>query len=233
MRAGILVVLVALLPLVAISSCAQPTLKIVAFDGSELSGARIRVTTLDGRVFNFTLDPRSPFIVRDVVRGVLMVEVVSWKNVPVGYRQNVTVYSDRVLTVPSIGKLTLRVTGSRGQPLSGASVRISYGAETVEEGATGASGIYSTLLPQATYQVTVEYGGRGVSRTILVQPSRENVVEVSLDVFVSFAGVDLSLSEFLGLAVLAILLVLGIVILLIEYTNWRARRARVVLAKPT
>jgi hypothetical protein len=232
MRLWALLILVALLCIATVPGIAQPTLKIVAYDGSQLRGAQIRVSTLDGRVFEFTLDPSNPFVVRDVVKGVLFVEVVSWKSVPIGYRQNVTIYSDQTLVVPSIGKLTLKVSGSRGQALEGASVKITYSGQTIEEGSTDTGGVYTTLLPAASYGIVVEYGGRRVEKTIAVEPSRENVVNVQLDVFMSLGGMDLSLTEFLGLALLVIVIVIALIVVTVEYSNWRAKRARRVLATP-
>ena len=195
MRLWVLHLFVALLCASAVPSLAQPTLRIVAFDGSDLKGAHIRVSTPDGRVYNFTLDPGNPFIVGDTVRGELIVEVVSWKNVPVHYQARVTVYNYVTLVVPNIGKLTLKVSGARGQALERAFVKIMYNGQTVEVGVTGAGGLYSSLLPAGVYKVIVERGGRMVFGTFVAWPSRETIVNSRLDVFLSFDGTDLSTSN--------------------------------------
>ncbi|ABL78815.1 carboxypeptidase-like regulatory domain-containing protein [Thermofilum pendens] len=208
----------------------QPTLRIVAYDGTSLAGALVRVSTLDGRVYEFTLNPAAPFTVKDVVKGVLRVEVVSWKGVPVNYEKTVTVYENSTLVVPSIGRLTVAVKGARGQALPGALVTISRGGVTVEEGSAGSSGIYSTLLPAGTYEVAVAYGGRSARVEAVVEPSRESRVEAALDVVAEVGGWALSASELLGVSLLAVLAVFAVYVALYEYASWRKRRAARVVA---
>jgi len=50
-----------------------------------------------------------------------------------------------------------------------------------------------------------------------------NNCQLRLDVFLSFGGTDLSTSEFLALALLAIVIVIALIIVAVKYSNWRAR----------
>jgi len=68
------------------------------------------------------------------------------------------------VTVPKIGKLTVKVLGARGQGIDGATVAI----EKVGTFTTDASGVVSLELPSGSYSVTASKGGRTASATAAV-----------------------------------------------------------------
>ena len=210
---------IVLIPLLATSLAAlgAPLIRIVAPDGTPLRGAHIRVELLDGRTYEFVLDPNSPFRIRDVPLGVLKVTVVSWKGVPVGYTEQVKVGEKESIVVPKIKTLTVRAVGSRGQGLEGAIVRILYRGKLVEEGSTDGSGVYGTLLPEEQYTVEVSYAGKTQRRSVRV-PSEE---EFRFDVFLEVGGSPFSLGEVFGIALLVVIIVIAMVVIYTEYSNWR------------
>lgn len=203
---------------------AQPTVRIRAENGEPMLGAKVRITTLDGQVQEFDLG--APMLLKDVVLGMIKVEVISWKGVPIGYSTDFfRVYEDMTIRVPGVNTAEVKVKGFRGQALSGARVEIYYGSQLVEAGTTDEGGVYRATLPRATYLVVAEYGGRRAEATAQLPGE----VTLTLDVYLTVAGVTLSPSEFLGVIALAAVLALVLVIITYEYSAWRRRRlARVV-----
>ena len=228
MRAALPALLVAALLLLASLAAAEPV-RIVAPDGSPLRGAKVTVRLLDGRTYSFTLNPDAPFKISSVPLGVLRITVESWKGVPVGYTAEIRVTVNRTVVVPRIGRLSVRVEGSRGQGLPGARVEIYYAGRLVEEGATNSSGVYETLLPEAQYTVRAYYSGKTGSTGAAVKGSSTSRVTVRLPVYAEVGGVALTGAEVAGLLVLAAALALVLYIVASEYSAWRRRRlARVV-----
>ena len=219
MRLPVVLVVVSLV-LAALLSHALP-LSLSAGDGTILVGAVVEVEKLDGTLLKVKVGPEGVVRVTEVPLGVLKVRVVSWKGVPINYECVVTPRNASV-RVPNIYSLTVRVTGSRGQGIGGARVRILYGKLVVEEGLTNEAGVYVTSLPRAEYAIVVEYSGRRAETSIeLVKAYEERVV---LDVFVEIAGWALSPVELMGLIALTIVMILMIYVLLYEYSVWRRRR---------
>lgn len=215
-----LIFVLALMFIFAANVVAAPRIRIVAPDGTSLKGALVRVELLDGRSYEFILDPDNPFRIKDVPLGIMEVTVVSWKGVPVGYSEEIKIGEKDVIVVPNIGKLVVKAVGSRGQGLEGVIVKVFYQGELVEEGVTDGSGIYSVLLPNAYYEIRASYGGKEEVEHVTVPGE----AEFSFDVFVEFDGTPISFTEFIGLLVIIIILVIIIYIIAVEYSNWRRRR---------
>lgn len=202
------------------SVAAVPRMRIVAPDGTSLRGALVRVELLDGRSYQFILDPNNPFRIRDVPLGIMNVTVVSWKGVPVGYSEEVRVGEKDAIVVPNIGRLVVRAVGSRGQGLGGVIVKVYYNGKLVEEGATDGSGAFSVLLPNARYEVRASYRGEEKSESVAVPGE----AEFSFDVFAEIGGTPVSSAELVGLLAIIIMLVIITYIVAAEYSSWRRRR---------
>ncbi|RLE58783.1 MAG: hypothetical protein DRJ35_07195 [Thermoprotei archaeon] len=215
-----LIFVLALMFIFAAYVTAAPRIRIIAPDGTSLKGALVKVELLDGRSYEFILDPDNPFRIKDVPLGIMKVTVVSWKGVPVGYSEEIKIGEKDVIVVPNIGKLVVRTIGSRGQSLGGVVVKVLYQGQLVEEGVTDESGIYSVLLPNANYEIRVSYGGEEKVKQVSVPGE----AEFSFDVFVELHGTPFSSTEFIGLLVLTIILVVITYIVAVEYSNWRRRR---------
>lgn len=214
---------------IALGAAAAPQVKIVAPDGTPLRGALIRVRLLDGRSYEFVLDPQSPYRIESVPLGILYVTVVSWKGVPVDYTAKVKIGVNGTVVVDKIGRLTVYVEGSRGQGIGGAVVSIYHGGRLVEQGVTNSSGVYGTLLPEAQYTVTASYAGRNASTTVSVKGSSLTEARLRLPIYAEVGGVPLTGAELAGLLVLAVALALALYVVASEYAAWRRRRlARLV-----
>lgn len=187
-----------------------------------LSGAVVEVEKLDGTRLRLTAGPDGTVTVTEVPLGILRVRVVSWKNVPVSY-ECVTTPGNRSITVKGIGRIVVAVTGSRGQGLPGASVKVLYGGMEVESGSTDESGVYRTLLPSASYVLRVEYGGMVAERSVELKDYLE--VKIPLDVFTVIGGYPVSSAEFLGIIALAVALTFAVFVIAYEYSQWRKKRA--------
>lgn len=187
-----------------------------------LSGAIVDVEKLDGTRLRLTAGPDGTVTVTEVPLGILKVRVVSWKNVPVNY-ECVTTPENRTIIVKGISRIVVTVTGSRGQGLPGALVKVLYGGLEVESGLTDDSGVYRTSLPSASYVLRVEYNGAVTERGVELRDYLE--VKIPLDVFTVIGGYPISSSEFMGIIALAIALVLMVFVIAYEYAQWRRRRA--------
>ena len=182
-------------------------------------GAVVVAEKLDGTRVELTIGPEGYFTVKEVPLGILKVTIVSWKGVPIGYTVYVTP-RNATITCPKIHMVTVRVVGARGQGLEGASVSIYYNNVLVERGSTDSSGVFKTLLPEETYKLRVEYGGKKVE-TSLESPGTKTV---GFDVFIVLAGWQLSTTEFIGLIVLTAIIIVMIIVISYEYMAWRRRR---------
>ncbi|MEM2217864.1 MAG: carboxypeptidase-like regulatory domain-containing protein, partial [Thermofilaceae archaeon] len=154
-----------------------------------LSGAIVDVEKLDGTRLRLTAGPDGTVTVMEVPLGILKVKVVSWKNVPVNY-ECVTTPENRTITVKGINRVVVTVTGSRGQGLPGALVKVFYGGLEVESGLTDDSGVYRTLLPSASYVIRVEYNGAATERSVELRDYLE--VKIPLDVFTVIGNYPIS-----------------------------------------
>lgn len=214
--------------LVIAPALAQPTVRIRAENGEVMLGARVRISTLDGRVQEFELG--APMLLKDVVLGMIKVEVLEWKGVPINFATDFfRVDSDVTIRVPGVSTATIRVLGSRGQALAGARVEIYYGDKLVETGVTDEGGVYRTTLPPAVYRVVSEYSGRRAE----VSAKLPGEAALTLDVFITVGGVALSFSELIGSLLLLVLISLAIIFIAYEYTAWRRRRVVPVVAPST
>ncbi|MHB9303195.1 carboxypeptidase-like regulatory domain-containing protein [Thermofilum pendens] len=194
--------------------------------GTPLAGATVTITKPDGTSITDSLDSSGSITVKEVPPGNLQYTVKDWKGIAIGYSGSVARAPAVGITVPKIGKLTVKVLGARGQGIEGATVAI----ENVGTFTTDASGIVSLELPSGTYAVTASKGGRTASATATVSDGKETVTELKLDIFLTIAGWEMSSSEFLGLILLVVLLVLVLFIIAHEYAVYRRRRLAKVIA---
>ncbi|PLJ76795.1 MAG: hypothetical protein B7L53_09780 [Thermofilum sp. NZ13] len=194
--------------------------------GTPMAGATVTITTPDGRKITDTLDSSGSIAVKEVPPGSISFSVDSWKGLAVGYTGSAARQPAIGVTVPTIGKLTVKVLGARGQGIEGATVAI----EKVGTFTTDASGVVTIELPQGSYAITASKGGRTASTTANVAGGKEATAELKLDIFLTIAGWEMSSSEFLGLILLLILLVLVIFIIAHEYSIYRRRRLAKVIA---
>ncbi|MGC9096486.1 MAG: carboxypeptidase regulatory-like domain-containing protein [Infirmifilum sp.] len=194
--------------------------------GTPLANAAVQITTPDGRIISDTLDSSGSITVKEVPPGKISFSVGTWKGLNIGYSGSVDRQPSVGITVPSIGKLTVKVVGARGQGVEGATVTV----QNVGSFTSDASGIVTLEIPQGTYTVTASKGGREASGTATVTGGKESTLELKLDIFLTIAGWEMSSSEFLGLILLLILIVLVIFIIAHEYSLYRRRRLAKVIA---
>ncbi|MGC8986913.1 carboxypeptidase regulatory-like domain-containing protein, partial [Infirmifilum sp.] len=194
--------------------------------GTPLANAAVQITTPDGRTTTETLDSSGSITVKEVPPGKISFSVGTWKGLNIGYSGSVDRQPSVGITVPSIGKLTVKVVGARGQGVEGATVTV----QNVGSFTSDASGIVTLEIPQGTYTVTASKGGREASGTATVTGGKESTLELKLDIFLTIAGWEMSSSEFLGLILLLILIVLVIFIIAHEYSLYRRRRLAKVIA---
>ncbi|MGB9786534.1 MAG: carboxypeptidase regulatory-like domain-containing protein, partial [Infirmifilum uzonense] len=194
--------------------------------GTPLANAAVQITTPDGRTISDTLDSSGSITVKEVPPGKISFSVGTWKGLNIGYSGSVDRQPSVGITVPSIGKLTVKVVGARGQGVEGATVTV----QNVGSFTSDASGIVTLEIPQGTYTVTASKGGREASGTATVTGGKESTLELKLDIFLTIAGWEMSSSEFLGLILLLILIVLVIFIIAHEYSLYRRRRLAKVIA---
>ena len=217
-------------------ACLQPALAkpitVVTSGGRPLAGAVVRVTKLDGTSFVATLDPEGRIRVYEVPLGVVVLDVIEWKGVPVNARCVVTPRNCTVVCT-KVGALVVYVVGSRGQGLRGADITILWQGKVVEHGVTGGDGSYATELPEGDYTVVASYKGREGRAEVSVAGGDTVSIWMTLDVFLEILGVPLSAAEFAGLVVALILAIVALFVGLYEYTAWRRRRlvAAVVRAR--
>ena len=84
--------------------------------------------------------------------------------------------------------------------------------------------MFETEIVEGSWTVDVEKGGKKASTTATVSGGEVSEVELRLDIFMSVAGWDVSMSEFLGLIVLIIIIVIVLFIIAHEYSTWRTKR---------
>ena len=163
------------------------------------------------------------------VEAEMEVEVNRWGEMPVDYRTRVVAKENVGVIVPNIGRLIVKVTGTRGQGIPGALVKLTGLANLT--GSTGEGGTWVVEVAEGAWNVTVEKGGKAAARVVNVVGGKETEVELQLDIFLSALGLDLSLSEFVLSVGVAIALVIATYVLASEYRAWRMRRVVRVLRK--
>ncbi len=194
--------------------------------GTPLAGATVEITKPGAaQPITATLDNNGEITITEVPPGQLKVAVKSWKGLAINYQTTVS-REMAAITVDNIGKIVVHVVGSRGQGLPGASVEIAnVGTFTADN-----SGTVEVEVPAGTYKVTASKGGRTASTTVTVQGGKTSMAELKLDIFISIAGWEMSSSEFLGMLLLFIILVIVLFIIAHEYSAWRKRRLAKVIA---
>ncbi|MEM1632003.1 MAG: carboxypeptidase-like regulatory domain-containing protein, partial [Thermofilum sp.] len=194
--------------------------------GTPLAGATVEITKPGAIKETYTLGPDGAVTLREVLPGTISFTVKDWKGIPVAFSGSAARAPVIAVTVPKIGKLTVKVTGARGQGVDGATVNV----DKVGTFTTDASGVVSLELPSGSYSVKASKGGREASATATVADGKETITELKLDIFLTIAGWEMSSGEFLGLLLLLILLILVIFIVAHEYAAWRRRRLARVIA---
>jgi len=156
-----------------------------------------------------------------------------WKVFDLNYKVENVELRDGIneVVVKVLGKLKLEVVGLRDQPIKNAKVIIPQ-YNIIEK--TGVGGVCELLLPSGTYIVRVEKSGRISEFSITVSESSVASKKVTLNIFLTIGGVDLSLEDFAILVVGIIGTVIGLFVLMYEYNVWRRRRvARVIVPSST
>ncbi len=230
MRINSLVIVLALCCLIlGTTTYAQPSISTP--HKKPLAGAKVRVTYVTGESFEAVLDANGQLTLRNVPLGKANVTIIEWKGVPIGVTYTVTYYNP-VILCREIGCLEVKVVGARGQEIQGATVTIIYGEKVVETGATDASGLYVTELPQATYKVKATYGGKEASAEVTIKGMETSRITLQLDIFISIAGWSLTLPEFIGLIVLIVLVIVALFLVMHEYSVWRRKKLAKALTVP-
>ena len=134
------------------------------------------------------------------------------------------------LTAGNVFLLAVRVKGTQGQALEGASVRVSKAGEEVATRMTDKSGMASVELPAGSYSVEVKYGEWGASRDVNL--NRNVIEELGVDVFIEIFGVGMSMAQFLLLIVMVIIIVLVLAIVIHEYHIYRRKRLPQLFGAP-
>lgn len=195
-----------------------------------LAGASVTLTKLDGTTIKTTVGTDGTVFVSEVPRGTLKVRVDEWNGMTVAAEGEVSA-ANPTFVASNIGKLVVRVVGSRGQGLEGASVVVQG---TPISGKTDAGGAFSVELPAGSYTVAANKGGKTGTASVTVTGGEVAEAEIRVDVFMTIAGWEISTGEFAGLLLLIALMVIVLFIIAHEYAAWRRRRiARAVVpAKP-
>ncbi|MEM0023357.1 carboxypeptidase-like regulatory domain-containing protein [Thermofilum sp.] len=201
-----------------------------------MAGASVTATKEDGTTLTLTADAQGRIIVPEAPLGKVDVTVTTWNGMPIDFKATGVTGA---VTVGNIGKLIVTVVGSRGQGLEGAKVSIIRDGVTYSVGTTDAAGKYAVELPAGKYEVIAEKGGMRSSDDVKVKEVTfrgGELVEKTLqvDVFMTLAGWEMSLSQFVGLLLIIVVLVIVLFIIAHEYAVWRRRRlARAIVpAKP-
>ena len=178
---------------------------------------------LDGTSYIATLDVEGKVVVREVPLGILMLQLLEWKGVPMNITYTVTPKNSTIIC-DKIGELLIYVKGVRGQGIEGAIILLMWNGKVIEKGYSMADGSYSTELPEGSYEVRVTYDGKEAAVKVEVEGGKVIRKEVVLDVFLITFGLALGLYEFVGMIVIAIIIIVILYLLLYEYTQWRRRR---------
>jgi len=218
----LLYLLLVLTPLSAWNVIAKP-ITITTSKHTPLSGAVVRITMLDGTSYIATLDVEGKVVVREVPLGILMLQLLEWKGVPMNITYTVTPKNSTIIC-DKIGELLIYVKGVRGQGIEGAIILLMWNGKVIEKGYSMADGSYSTELPEGSYEVRVTYDGKEAAVKVEVEGGKVIRKEVVLDVFLITFGLALGLYEFVGMIVIAIIIIVILYLLLYEYTQWRRRR---------
>jgi len=208
--------------LLNITVIAKP-ISVVSFKQTPLSGAVVRVTKLDGTSYIASLDYEGKLVVKEVPLGVVILELIEWKGVPINVTYVVTPHNSTI-TCTKIGALLVYVKGSRGQGLGSASVVITWNGKVIEQGFTSSDGSYSTELPEGKYVLKASYGGKEAIIEIKVVGNELVKVDVTLDVFLTIFGLTLGLYEFIGASLAVILLIIALFVVMYELRQFMIKR---------
>lgn len=201
---------------------AEP-ITVISSRRTPLSGAIVKVTKLDGTSYITSLDYKGKLVVREVPLGVVLLQLIEWKGVPINVTYVVTLQNSTV-TCNKIGELIIYVKGLRGQGLNGATIVIMWDGKTIEQGYSSIDGSYITELPEGLYELRASFGGKKIITKVEVVGGVVLETSVELDVFLTIGGLTLGLYEFVGVIVGLILLVIILFILMYEYRIWRRKR---------
>ncbi|RLF19543.1 MAG: hypothetical protein DRZ82_05260, partial [Thermoprotei archaeon] len=212
-----------------------------------LSGAKVRLTysleaaeepvfgeptivTMTVDLGEYTLDAEgmTPEITLPAT-GTMRVTLVEWKGVSIGkdlgeieIRES-GVYS---FAYTDLGVLVVKVVGRKNIGLPGASVVIKFNGKTVESGSTDEGGVFTAVLPAASYTVDVFFKGYEGTASVSVPAGATQDVTITLsEVYMIVFGRPITFSMFVGMIVGVIVAVIIITIALYEYSLLRRRRA--------
>ena len=195
--------------------------------GTPMDQAIVKVTMFDGTVLILATDSQGKIVVPSAPLGRVDVVVVLWRGMPINYKA--TSVTTGALIVENLGKLVVKVVGSRGQGLEGAEVWIEGGYAEIT-GTTDAAGRFVVELPAGTYLVTAEKGGWMTRASVTVSGGSISSQTLKVDIFMSIAGWEMSFSEFIGLLLLIAIIEIIVTIAIHEYVTWKRKRARSMLS---
>ncbi|RLF00303.1 MAG: hypothetical protein DRJ63_02910 [Thermoprotei archaeon] len=202
------------------------TITVVTPWGTPLAGAKVAITIPGTGEITGTLDETGSITVQNVPGGEVTLKVVEWKKVSVDWSTTVNYKSPKV-TCEKIGKLVVKTTGARGQPLD-ATVTIAGVLS-----ATAKGGVLEVELPEGSYDITVEYGGKKITKSATVKGKELTEVPVQIDVFIQLAGWPMTLPEFFGFILLIVFIIIALFLIMHEYSVWRKKRLAKALVKPS
>ncbi|MGQ9478811.1 MAG: MSCRAMM family protein [Thermoproteota archaeon] len=196
------------------------TLRIVTRRGTPVIGASVTVgghsvgvTSAEGEI-TLTQVPKGDYGVK-----------AKWKDIDLGSIEGLSVSATvtRTLTAYDVYLLTVRVRGAQGQALEGATVSIKRGDAEILTKLTDKDGKAEVELPKETYTVVSTYSSLPpVSKSVTL--TKDDIVELSLDVFIELFGLSMTLAQFLLFIVMIIIIVLVLAIVIHEYHIYRRKR---------
>lgn len=193
----------------------------------EVSGPAVETVNSDGRYIAENGVVTLPYVLLSKFEKgfelTLDVEakVLAWRDMPINYRTVVPASESMKVTVPKIGKLVVKVVGSRGQGISGADVTVK--GPIIFRGITDSNGIFTIELVEGRWIVAAEKDGKMSIVSVIVTGGKEATVELKLDIFMTIFGWELSFSELSGLIILFIIVLIGILFVLYEFSVWRRK----------
>jgi len=201
------------------------TLRLVTPRGAPLVGVGVKVGGADVGATSAT----GEVMVTQIPSGTYNI-AAKWLDTDLTVPSLVVTTNGAVTLTPSnVHLLTVVVRGAQGQALEGATVRVKKGTVELTK-LTDKDGKAEIELPDASYNIEVSYGQ--FTKTDTVTMTADTIKAISLDVFVEFLGVAMSMAQFLLFIVMIIIIVIVLAIVLHEYHIYRRKRLPQLFGAP-